>query len=503
MHTRLLAAFSLALLALPAAVMPVQAAVDSQIQRYQRKYISFFYPQNYPLNEALSSAFRRGFPRFDYHLASTSLNMDFATFLQQTRDYQAQVAGDIAAGREVENPRFGDKVVSWSETQQITKSAYVFVPVWKMGKVSVDGPYATNTSSPQTAVWRIDAQSNTRLEMEIWNLAGDEPERVDDVQRSWTVTKQQATTVTVGEMIAAAESYNRTVSKDDQIDLSKSITSSQREELLKRLRENTAIDARFKSIEVQDPYTYMMADAVSDVGYGSVISAIQSMPAFLIRAEIDNADMAKDQVVIKLGTGETAQSLGIHMDSGYKVVEYLKGHKDPREIGYMKIRELKGGALDAQPIIVGRDFELGDQVVEYPKAGFGINLRGGVNLDTSFSRLGGGGGLDLDFNIGPGFNVSELYFDLSGGYYNGLLLFEGGLQKKWFWRQLVFQLGLRAGGSFGQLPGGGDDNGFGLTGLAGLQWQATPDFAFGVDTGWRQYSNLAGPLLEGFIRFDL
>ena len=170
--------------------------------------------------------------------------------------------------------------------------------------------------------------------------------------------------------------------------------------------------------------------------------------------------------------------------------------KTPREIGWVKVRARAEDHVFSQPIIVGRDFELGDQVVEYPKAGFGINLRGG--LSSNGDILGGGGALDLDFNIGPAFDVSELYFSLTGGYYNGLILGELGLQQKWYMRQLIFALAGRAGGAFGE-----DDAGGGVTGLLGLHWQATPEFVIGLDGGWRFYSNLNGPLLEAFIRFDL
>lgn len=494
---------SCALAQLP--LLPVLAQQDGQIQHYQRKYISFFYPQDYPLNQALAKAFQNDFPRFDYHLASTSLQMDFGSFLRQTQAYTQQVAGDIAAGKEIADQRFGDKVVSWSETQQIAKSAYVFAPSWSMSEIEIDGPYPTKSSKPLEADWKVDAETDVGLEMEIWNLAGS-PNRLNTLENSWTVSKDAVYTIPISEVLSATSRYNNGKEEDDQIDL-ESMGSDDRKNLLKELRKSYQINRALSSIENQDPYTYMMPSAVSSVGYGSVINEVQRMSEFLIRAEISDPNMQQDKVTIELGEGETAKSLGIGLDSGYKILEYVQGSKDPREVGYVKIRELNQSKLVSQPIIVGRDFELGDQVVEYPKAGVGINLRGGViwqnspnalTPGSSFSTLGGGGGLDLDFNIGPAFGWSEFYFLLSGGFNSGLGLLEIGLQKKWFMRQLVFQIGLRGGGSFAENNSGG-----GVAGTVGLQWQATPDFAFGVDTGWRQYSNLSGPLLEGFIRFDL
>ncbi|HEY9842545.1 MAG TPA: hypothetical protein V6D23_18930 [Candidatus Obscuribacterales bacterium] len=513
MHQRILASLMVAAVALPTMTAPAWSQGDAQIQHYQRKYISFFYPQDFPLNDALAKAFQTGFPRFDYHLASTSLHLDFATFLQQTRSYEQQVAGDIAAGRTVADPRFGDKVVSWSETQQISKSAYVFVPVWDMDAVRIDGPYPTKSDKPLEAAWTMHAVNNTSLNMQLWSLAG-EPQRVKDIDSSWTVTKDNAYILQLDQIIAAASRYNEGKSEDDKIDLQKSLSEEQRKGLLAELRKNNTVNSALSRIEGQDPYQYMMADAVKDVGYSGVIGTVQRMPEFLIRAELDEPDMAHDRVTITLGEGETPQSLGISLDSGYKIVEYVKGSNQTKEVGYVKVRELGDKDLISQPIIVGRDFELGDQVVEYPKSGVGINLRGGVSMDPAFKGLNGGGGaLDLDFNIGPALGVSELYFSLSGGYYLGgtpkvssptaasvgLGLVELGLQKKWFWRQLIFALGLRGGASFGE----NDNTGGGATALAGLHWQATPDFGLGFDAGWRQYTNLSGPLFEGFIRFDI
>ena len=73
----------LPLMALSSAARAQSIQVDTEsqpqssprLQRYQRKYISFFYPQDYALNEKLSSSFASDFPRFDYHLTSTSLGV--------------------------------------------------------------------------------------------------------------------------------------------------------------------------------------------------------------------------------------------------------------------------------------------------------------------------------------------------------------------------------------------------------------------------------------------
>lgn len=480
---------------------------DGQIQHYQRKYISFFYPQDYPLNQALAQSFQRDFPRFDYHLAGTHLNMDFKSFIQQTRSYMEQVAGDIAAGREVPDPRFGDKVVSWSDTQDIANAAYVFVPIWKMDNIAIDGPYPVNSKQPLDGEWKFDAQTEVDLNMELWNLTGEIPRLYDRVNNSWDVSRDDVYRVPVSELVAAAARYNEGRAASDRIDLKAGLSSSDRSALLTELRRVGYINRDLSQVENQDPIRYMMRTAVESIGYGSVISSVRGMQEFLIRAEVSDPDMKKDRVSISLGEGETPDSLGIGLDSSYKILEYVDGDS-PREVGYVKIRELGLDGLVSQPIIVGRDFELGDQVVEYPKGGFGVNLRGGAHYllspgvgPGSASGLAGGGGLDIDGNIGPWFGVSELYFGL-GGFYgsDSVGVFEAYLQKKWFMRQLIIALALRGGGALGPNPA--QEMAWGATGLLGLHWQVTPDFAFGVDAGWRQYGPYSGPLLQGFIRWD-
>lgn len=495
MKLRLLPRLALACTLLAVASLPAMAqspAESAEIQRYSRKYISFFYPQNFPLNNKLAEAFQADFPRFDYHLASNALNLDLMQFLRQVQSLQRERAGELAAGRGQEDARFGDTVVSWSETQRIAKAAYVFVPRWTFEKIELDGPYPSNSRKPESAAWNLHAENRVKLEMGLYNLEGRQPQRYETVDNSWSVTRKDVMSIPFSDIQAAAA---RASTPEDPIDLSKSLSSSERERVFKALRQNAALNRLMQQVEAQNPYVYMMNSAVKSIGYGGVISSVQRLEAFLIRAEVAEADMQRDRVKISLGEGESVSSLGIDRDASYKIMEYVQG-EDPREIGWVKVRDRAEDHVFSQPIIVGRDFELGDQVVEYPKAGFGINLRGG--LSSNGDILGGGGALDLDFNIGPAFDVSELYFSLTGGYYNGLILGELGLQQKWYMRQLIFALAGRAGGAFGE-----DDAGGGVTGLLGLHWQATPEFVIGLDGGWRFYSNLNGPLLEAFIRFDL
>lgn len=480
----------------------IQAETESspRLQRYQRKYISFFYPQDYALNQKLSSSFASDFPRFDYHLTSTSLGVSLPQFLEQVRSYQAANAGEIAAGKALADQRFGDKVVSWTETQKIAQSAYVFVPRWQFGTLEIEGPYPEDDDHPEKD-WYMHAVSDVNLDMEVYNLkkTGMVPEhRISD---SWEAERKKALRVS-GSLVkkAAAEASTST----DPIDINKKLSSGDRARVLKALYRNRMFSDAAKQVLSQKPEVYMMSTAADQLSMGGVIQKIQSLDEFLIRAEITEPDMQKNQVLIQLGEGETADRLGIRTDAGYKVIEYVSAGDSfqRREVGFMKIRERNAAELVGQPIIVGRDFELGDQVVEYPQQGFGLNLRGGALYQMSPEKLGGSIGVDLDVNLGPLADLSETYITLSGAYLGIPDTFSGGivelgLQKKWFFRQFIVAAALRGGGTFDE-----DFQGAGVTGLLGFHWQQTPDFAYGVDTGWRQYSNFSGPVLEAFVRFD-
>lgn len=493
---------------------------DVAIQHYQRKYISFFYPQDFPLNQALANAFSRDFPRFDYHLASTSAQMSLQEFLALTQTYQEQMAGQLAANQEIRDPRFGDKAITWSETQKIAHAAYVFVPHWTFSEIDIDGPYPSDAKKPGQD-WYLNATTQVSLQLSILSLQEQKTQDDKTVRSSWNVSRDKVLRLRSSDIRAAAEQVG---DKKHPIDLSKSLSSSDRSKILRALRKVHRIDSSIRQIEAQDPYVYMMDSAVHSMSYGWVIGDVRRLPAFLIRAEVAAADMDQDQVDVVLSEGENSQTLGIKMDASYKIVENLTDGNKPREIGWLKVRQWQEAHLLSQAIIVKRDFELGDQVVEYPKSGIGLNLWGSGLLTPipkqglgrpSTSQAGSLGtglglGLDLDADLGPWLGLSEFYLSVSGGAlsllghtddgfqaYNGFLL-ELGLEKKWYWRQLILALSLRGGG----WTLGDDQASLGLAGLIGLHWQSSPDFGYGVNLGWRQYTLFSGPVLESFVRCE-
>lgn len=491
--------------------LSAQAQSGTELQHYERKYISFFYPQNYPLNQALAKAFQNDFPRFDYHLASTSMNMSFEEFLRLTYMVQNDLAGQLTANKEISDERFGDKVITWSETQRIAQAAYVFVPRWTFSEISLDGPYSINTKKPGED-WVIHAVTEVALQMPIISLKASNPQEYDSVKDVWTVRRKNVLRIRGSDVIAAAKKASN---EKEPIDLSKSLSSQDRVKIFRELRKISSIGLSMRRIEAQNATLYMMSAAKDSMGYSHVIATVRRLSEFLIRAEVSDPNMALEQVKISLGEGETIASLGIKKDASYKIMEYLASQttNQDHEVGWVKIRGLSEHEMISQPIIVQRDYEIGDQVVEYPKSGLGINLRGGGAFSNFMEPTGGGGALDLDYNIGPALNVSEFYLTFTGGYYAGRqstaaespgyggVLMELGLQKKWFMRQLIFALGLRGGALFAEDQSRDFDAG--ITGLAGIHWQVSPDFAYGLDAGWRQYAQFGGPVLEGFFRFEL
>jgi hypothetical protein len=472
---------------------------DATLERYQRKYVSFFFPQDVPLNRTLTSLLTTALPRFDYYREVTPLSGDLPAFLAQVQAFQQQKAGDIAADKEQASARFGDKVITWSETQKIANAAMVFSPSWRLGAIRADALTPTEAKKPG-ADWYLETVSPASLQLQIYTLQAGQAELYTTRHHSWDARNDRALRVPAEVMQVLAANFS------PPLDLKQEISSSDRDKLLGQLRKSNwgpTID----NLERQDPYVTMMNEAVSSLPLSALLflHGIRQLPLFMIKAELGNTDTRNDRVEVLLEQGEDAQRLGIGIDHGYKVIEKVQQGERliNREVGYLKVRERQGEKLIGQPILVGRPFELGDQVVEHPKLGIGLNLRGGAGVPGDW--VDGNVGLDLDIGLGPLFGASEWYLSASGlvlGSFGTVV--ELGLHKKWFQREVIWALGARAGTP---LNGSGSPSGLGGTVWGGLHRQMTPDFVLGVDAGWRYYQRawmeVNGPFIEGFLRFEI
>lgn len=494
---------------LPIPGLNIQAQA-ADIEQYRRKYISFFPSEDSSLDEVLQAGMGAELPRFTYQMMKPT-DMDLLTFLQAVKRFQKEHAGELAALKEKDNIKFGDKVVPWSETKQVMESAYVFSPEWRFSDIRLTGPHKHEQN--KSTYWAVHAESDLDLSLDIFKLTGEEPSKYATEEERWTLTKELK--------LNNLDSLLRKIKEATgvEIDMDNPLHRPLVLEALKLLPE-------FSDIEDEEPSEYLADEveaAVNEDSFGALATAIKRLEDFILKGDVTAADMKADQVKIGFGDKETPASLGVKMDHGYKLIEYRmqNGQEVPVEVGFMKVRELGADKVSAQPIIVARDYELGDQVKEYPKSGINVGLKAGTT-SLGFSGTGEPQNmfspqvqLDIESNMASLTGVSELYGTLTGGVALPVTAkfdsnvsalgatVEIGVLKKFYMRQLIFNAGIRGGVLMGFLkapsssvlntgldssfvPGESYSNmGFGATALIGLHYQATADVIFGLDLGYR------------------
>ncbi|MBT9548236.1 MAG: hypothetical protein IV090_22790 [Candidatus Sericytochromatia bacterium] len=454
---------------------------------YQRKYISFFQTQLTPLNRHAVQWFLKDLPRFNYNLIGSEINGDLLSFLKLVKRYQQENAGQMAATQEKQDAKIGDKVIPWSETQRIMRAAYVFNPDWSYSPIKVTGPHLHKTRD-KGEYYAIHVNSTLKLNLNIFKLLNEQPEKYAEIPQTWDLTKE----IVVG--------------------------SSNSEYL-----------SEYKPLEQENPARYMLPTALKvfeeekkepekAMSY-LVITEVKKLEDFILKGDVRKADMPKDDIRLGFGEKETPRSLGVNLDDGYKIWEtrQVGGKEQKQEVGFMKVRGFLETEAQAQPIIVGRDFEMGDQIKEYPKAGILPTIR----LGTTAVGLGGStaypvqgswfvpqASYDTEYNMARLLGISELYNTLhfsmnwpvnypinrfrNTGVISGLI--EVGTVKRFYLRQWIFSAGIRGGYLIGALINHPDAQttvptqaSLGITPTLGIHYQATPDLMFGLDLGARIY----------------
>lgn len=490
---------------------PIHAA---ELQEYQRKYISFYQVKPVPYDQYIIKGFQKELPRFDYQLLGTGgKNQQLLEFFSEVKRYQQEHAGELAAKKENENLKFGDKVVSWSDTRRIMESAYVFVTDWSWGEPDLVSLRRRNKNN---STWLIDLSADLQLKLSIYKLSGPTPQLYSNLATSWKINKTYELNNFDDILQIAKESSGNVVDPDNVLMHPLII------EVIKKL-------PFYADLLKQPPESTLRAEAektlakMAEDGSTGLATDIKRLDDFTLKNQIETADMTQDQITVKLSGNESVNTLGIQLDQGFKVIEYRleKGQEVPVEVGFSKVRELDNQRFRLQPIIVGRDFEAGDQMIEYPKTGAGIGFSlGTVPLSfagQAMNQFVPQASLDFEYNLAPASGISELYFTFLGGLAlpqqadlsvasipdgrsvdSGAFVLpvdlEIGLMKRWYMRQLVFSLGLRGGILAASLLGSGLDPaptaaGLGGTVLAGLHYQASADLMLGLNLGWRYFSD--------------
>ncbi|MDB5100165.1 MAG: hypothetical protein JWM80_4586 [Cyanobacteria bacterium RYN_339] len=161
---------------------------------------------------------------------------------------------------------------------------------------------------------------------------------------------------------------------------------------------------------------------------------VRQMEAFKLQAGVLGYNAERDWVIFNLGSG-----LSVRPDDWYRVT------RDGAEVGYLKIRALEADRSAAQPVFLDRAVQVGDRVAEYPKGNVWHGAKGGIlALNTG---VAGTLGYGLQWDVGPTFKLSELYFTLDANGFTGASGFavDLGLVQKYFNRRVGFSWGARAG----------------------------------------------------------
>lgn len=482
----------------------IPASQAAEIEEYQRKYISF-YPFNQPqLNQLLSETFQQQLPRFSYQ-SLPDYGLDLHSFAREVYRFQQSHAGEIAAAQEVPDLRFGDKVVSWAETRRIMDSAFIALPQWHYGKLEFKNLHQKNNT------WYVDLTSKLDLVLEFYKVNQGEAQVYHQLKESWEVSEEMLVS-NISELASGLR------------EASGGLADPANPLLQPLFIEAISQHPSYASLLQENPEVRMQVAAkasLKEAGFNSLIKSVKQLDAFSLKTQVESIEKSQDRLLVSLPGSETSSSLGAMLDQSYKLIEYQKisGVETPVELGFARVRQLDSQNLQLQPIILRREAELGDQLVEYPQLGVQFDLFAGtssVGFDkASQQSFSPQGGLRIAYNLAKATGVSELYGTASASLIAPVavsaltaseidssistsaaalpLVGEIGVLKRWYLRQLILELGGQVGLMGGALLNSSLSEipytfSFGATALAGAAWQFSPDLIIGAQGGWRFYA---------------
>ncbi|MBF2053275.1 MAG: hypothetical protein IGS03_07390 [Candidatus Sericytochromatia bacterium] len=528
-----------------AAAAPAVAEQPPALETYQPRYISFYQAQQSQLDAFLVRFFQRELPRFDYPLILSEGSLP--DFLARARQYQSEQAGLLAAGQTPEDLRFGERVVTWSQTRQVLDSAYVFAPRWAFSPLEISGPEYSGQTEGQG--WYLVLKSRFSLDLPLYKVREDQPQALTAFQENWQIVK----------LLRMDMPLLRQRMQDE---LGASPAPEDTAAFLTTLRRLPPFDQLLPALESQDPARYLqdtarkvlelelsspekmakLSDQALVLGLSgslnllhpdglkqsgaflegvsalyklqNLLAEIRKTPEFQLKGQVSAFDPQSDLSQLSLSESESVSSLGIHLDAGYRIIEYRQTPEgmQPVEIGFTKVRALEEQQFSVQTILAARPFEPGDQHLEYPKTPFELRLRGGTG---SLALLGPRSGIYADtapefsgtlyYSLAQALGWSETYLGLNGAY--GMVGWPGvrgrappanvsaltgelGLSKRFYFRQLMLAVGLRLGfmnGVQSDGPSTLSQSTLGGTPFAGAALQLNPDLILGLDLGWREY----------------
>ncbi|MBF2053900.1 MAG: hypothetical protein IGS03_10620 [Candidatus Sericytochromatia bacterium] len=128
-------------------------------------------------------AFARELPRFGYHSLDLPAGTTLDDFVAQVAAHQQAHAGELAAAREVPSLRFGDKLVSWGETQRIMNAAFVMVRQWQFGELEL------KNLRNDDGKWLVDLSAPLTLGLSIQQIREGAAQPYASAYEQWTISK--------------------------------------------------------------------------------------------------------------------------------------------------------------------------------------------------------------------------------------------------------------------------------------------------------------------------
>lgn len=489
---------------------------STDIESYQRQYISIYplHPLG-QLDEILIGKVSSALKRFNYNTINKEVAFDnLSDFFTRAIEHQQRLAGKEAAEKSNTSLKYGDTVITWSETQAIANSLVVFSSSWQFEPVALknvalkkhyrnakgdyskpDYPAGTYTLEETNALkqtylkyWVGDIGSTLTLTLDIYRIEQGTLKKYQTVSDYWRMSEPYYLT---SRDVAAIKSQFKIQTPRD--------FSSAEIKYLYSLPQFS----HYRSIDPVVKYLSQAEDILKRRRWDEFIKRLRALDAFNIKTQLDT--LPSGDVKLILPEGEKAESLDLKLDHGFRVFENIKTTENQtktKQIGYIKLRELSPD-IKAQAITATREFEPGDQIKEDPKTGRSIRYSLGAypaqfGDDISFIPSLG---VSLEWNTAHVLGISELFAGIKAdmGYnpLNEVFVFDGGLTlfKRFYMRQFIFALGANLDLQRAEKPdisvqtGKKEIGGLGITPTVGIHYFVSPEQIIGLDLGYRFFTS--------------
>lgn len=393
-------------------------AQDGQLQRSE-KLTLFVYPMSFAsgsrdmktidrewARKRYIETFVTTFERFDFVELPVEANID--SFLANADAYMGDHAREFVQFRKEEDGRIGEARVTLDDLIRAVENGYLFVPSfeeaeWREPKKDEDG-------DPH---WYIE------MEQEIWH----------------TATREKLVTLSANSHgLGALVGVFKQLATGD-------ISSTDNE---KRQQLHSNVDGIYEDLKHQ----------------------VRQMDQFSLKAVAFNTSFNKFSI-------DLGHDFGVRMDRQYKAWALDGEGNRSKMLAWGKVRHVHPNSSDLQTLI-GRAGE-GDQVIEFSRIGINLNFFLGITpFETDgFAEIEGFYfnltnsefgytlpedskspraqlGVELEYDLAPIINVSELYVVVEASVIPvpGVFTAQGmaGVRKKYYFRRLGFFWTLKAGG---------------------------------------------------------